>query len=181
MTYINPGFEPKEIAKLKEQCAKNKRSFVFVDAEDNTEDYMHFQFPGKYEGKEVVYDAVIYTLRLHHTSELYDLAEDMARKQFPKYNRFDITEEDKSTPEDEEVGLFLAETIMELEDEETIKVQEHVDQDLDCDFGVSLDIGLNVEEITTETIEKFIQEFNAGTLKLDPTLYSFQTDDSEEE
>jgi hypothetical protein len=42
-----------------------------------------------------------------------------------------------------------------------------------------LDISLNVEEITQEVIEKFISDFNAGTLELDPTLYSFTSEEEE--
>ena len=42
------------------------------------------------------------------------------------------------------------------------------------DFGIGLDAALNVEEITVEVIEKFINDFNNGTLKLDKTAYSFK-------
>jgi hypothetical protein len=46
---------------------------------------------------------------------------------------------------------------------------------------VSLDVGLHVERITAVTMEKFVREFNAGALKLDETLYSFQTQDDADE
>ena len=36
-----------------------------------------------------------------------------------------------------------------------------------------------IEEITQEVIEKFISDFNAGTLELDPTLYSFTSEEEE--
>ena len=38
---------------------------------------------------------------------------------------------------------------------------------------------LNVAEITEETIEQFILDFNNGTLKLDPVQYSFESEDDE--
>ena len=82
-------------------------------------------------------------------------------------------------PLEEEIGLFMAEVIMELEEDETVKVKEHVDMDENAEFGISLDVGLHVEQITDKIIEKFIRDFNEDTLKLDPTLYSYQTEDQE--
>jgi hypothetical protein len=60
-------------------------------------------------------------------------------------------------------------------------VAEYIEVDTDFEYGVGLDVGLNVPEITVEVIEKFIEEFNEGTIQLDTTLYSFKlSDDSEE-
>ena len=56
-------------------------------------------------------------------------------------------------------------------------MQEHVDIDPNIDYGVGLDVGLNVEKITDEIISKFVREFNEDSLKLDPTMYSFQMED----
>jgi uncharacterized alkaline shock family protein YloU len=69
----------------------------------------------------------------------------------------------------------MAEVIMELEEEDQVKVKEHVDMDIHVDFGIALDIGLHVDEITPGIIEKFIRDFNNDSLQLDSTLYSFQT------
>ena len=66
---------------------------------------------------------------------------------------------------------------MELEEEEAVKVKEHVDMDPNTDFGVALDIGFHVEKITEKEIESFIRNFNEDSLELDETLYSFQTQD----
>jgi hypothetical protein len=41
-------------------------------------------------------------------------------------------------------------------------------------------VGLNVPAITPEIIESFIRDFNADALKLDETLYSFQSQDDED-
>jgi len=70
---------------------------------------------------------------------------------------------------------------LELEEEEAVKVQEHVDMDNHVDFGIALDIGLQVESITPEVVEKFINDFNNDTIQLDDTLYSFQTTEEEAE
>ena len=58
-----------------------------------------------------------------------------------------------------------------------MKVQEHVEIDALAEFGVSLDVGLHVEHISPKVIEKFIKDFNEDNLKLDPTMYTFQTQD----
>ena len=73
----------------------------------------------------------------------------------------------------------MAEVILELEEEGTIKVKEHIEIDPNSEFGVSLDVGLQVENITSKTIEKFIKDYNEDNLKLDDTLYTFQTQDQE--
>jgi uncharacterized alkaline shock family protein YloU len=67
---------------------------------------------------------------------------------------------------------------MELEEEGAVKVKEHSDKDIHVDFGIALDIGLHVEEISDAVIEKFIDEYNKGTLQLDETLYTFQMKES---
>ena len=46
---------------------------------------VHVQFVGQYKGDDVIYDAVIYTLRLHHSSMVYEMAVDQVKKSFPSY------------------------------------------------------------------------------------------------
>lgn len=70
--------------------------------------------------------------------------------------------------------MMMAEILVELEEEEAIKVKEHVELDLENPVGLGVDAGLNVPVISNEIIAKFISEFRAGTVKLDETLYSFQ-------
>jgi len=74
---------------------------------------------------------------------------------------------------------LMAEVIMELEEEDAVKVKEHVEIDTNSEFGISLDVGLQAEKITPKIIEKFIKDYNEDNLKLDETLYSFQTEDQE--
>ena len=83
------------------------------------------------------------------------------------------------TPEEEEIGLFITELIMEMEEEETVKVQEFLDIDTHHDYGIGLDVSLNVDEIDEQVIAKFIQEFNDDSLTLDDTLFSFMTEDED--
>jgi hypothetical protein len=156
------------------------------DEDEQTDEYVHFSFIGLFEGKEVIYDTVMYTLRLQHESELFEIAEHRAAKHFPEYKKINYEEDENGNlenldPLEEEIGLFMAEVIMELEEEETVKVKEHVDMDPHTDFGVALDVGLHREKITANEIEKFIKDFNEDTITLDETLYSFQTQDVAEE
>ena len=184
---MNKGFEPRAIADFQSQLEVANQSYLPIDTEDNSDEYFHFQFIGKHEGVAVIYDAVMTTLRLEHESELYEIAEQQAAEHFPQFNKIDFEEltgkdhTEYSTLE-EKIGLYMAEVILELQDDEAVKVKEHLEIDLEVDFGVGLDVGLNVERITSSAIEKFIKEYNEGTLRLDDTLYCFETEqeDSEE-
>lgn len=183
MTHVeNTGFDPTVIADYQARIQAAGKLFVLDDEDEQSEEYAHFYFIGKFEGKDVIYDSVIYTLRLHHESELYEIAEHRAARHFPEYKKITYEEDENGNlevldPLEEEIGLFMAEVIMELEEEEAVRVKEHVNLDAQAEFGVSLDVGLHVESITPKVIERFIRDFNEDTLVLDETLYSFQTQD----
>lgn len=176
----NKGFDPGVIVSYRKRMLTGGRPFVFDEEEEQSDEYAHFYFIGVYEGKEVIYDTVIYTLRLQHESELFEIAEHRAAQHFPNYRKISYDEDDDGNLESldadqEEIGLYMAEVILELEEEEAVKVSEHVDQDIHAEFGISLDVGLHVSKVTVEVIVKFIRDFNDDCLKLDETLYSFQT------
>ncbi len=170
---MNAGYTQEEIDLLKEECKELDQSFVLIDDEPEEEaDYVQFQFVGKHEGKEVIYDAVLSTLSMHHSSRLYEEAEKKIVKIYKDFVPYELR--DENSPVNEEAELMMEELIQEMEDEETIKVSEFVEIDMDFDFGIGIDAALNVEEITVDVIEKFISDFNNGTLELDKTLYSFK-------
>ena len=179
----NKGFDPVVIKEYKTRIKSGGKTFSFVASDENNNDeYAHFYFIGKYEGRDVVYDVVLYTLRLDHQSELYEVAEHRAAKHFPEFKKITYKEDENGNLQpldelEEEIGLYMAEVIMELEEEDQVKVKEHVEIDPNTDFGIGLDAGLNVEKITPRVIEKFIKDFNEDTLSLDSTLYSFQLED----
>lgn len=186
MKITEDDFRSDTIEKVKDELAKSGASYVVNDCEDNSEDFLQFLFIGKHEGKEVLFDAAAYTLHLHHESELYDTAEREAIKRFPEYRALilkgvEVQEGMLPAALEEEIGIYLTETMMDLEEEEAIKVKENLELDDELDHRVGLDISLHVEKISPQVVEKFIREFNSGTLKLDPTLYSFQSDDEDEE
>ncbi len=179
----NEGFNPSEIAKYSDKMKAAGQLFLPDEEEDNSDEYQHFYFIGKHEGEEVIFDAVICTLRLEHEGELLDVAEAQAASAFPDYEklRSEIESAEIDPALEEEVGLFMADVISELQEEGAIKVQEHIDINQEADFGIGLDVGLMVERISPEIIEKFVRQFNDDTLQLDETFYSFQLAADEEE
>jgi len=184
----NIGYETEEINKIKKFCEDNDTNYVLNDDEPQGEEYVHFYFVGTYEGREVIFDTAMFTLRLYHSSLLYEKAEEEAEKQFPTYKRtnFDDLSEAEiekiidSTDENEEVEVFKMEIIDELEDTEAIKVKEYIEINTDFDYGIALEIGLNVEELTDSIISDFVNKYKTNTLILDETLYSYKTEEEEE-
>ncbi|MBT1703642.1 hypothetical protein [Chryseosolibacter indicus] len=181
----NKGFDPVVIEDYKTRMKQKGQNYLLDESEEPSDEYVHFYFIGNYENKEVIYDTVMYTLRMQHESELFEIAEHRAAKHFPQYKKITYDEDENGNLEnldalEEEIGLFMAEVIMELEEEEAVKVKEHVDMDIHTDFGIALDVGFHLDKITSKDIEKFIKDFNEDTLSLDETLYSFQTEDMEE-
>lgn len=178
----NTGFDPKTIREYRNRMKALGTPYLEDEQDKSTDEYAHFYFVGVFEGREVIYDTVMYTLRLQHESELFEIAEHRAAQHFPEYKKISYEEDENGNlaaldPLEEEIGLYIAEVIMELEEEEAVKVKEHVDLDVNTDFGVSLDVGIHAEKITAREIEKFIRDFNEDNLQLDENLYSFQTED----
>ena len=182
MSTINEGFSPETIKEYKTKM--NADGFMLTELDDNGDEYVNFMFVGSFKGKDVIFDGVIYTLRLNHHSELYEIAERRTSEKYPEFNSmtYSVDENgdlDELTEKEEEIGLYMTELILELEDEGEIKVKEHVDVDTSLEFGVGLDIGLNVDVVTDAVIADFVAKYNNSTLKLDETLYAFETSDSE--
>lgn len=181
---INKGFDPYVIEDYRNRMERLHQSYLLDETDEQTDEFAHFFFIGTDEGQPVIYDAVLYTLRLQHESELFEIAEHRAARHFPDYKKITYEEDENGNLEalddvEEKIGLFMAEVIMELEEDGQVKVKEHVDMDKHVDFGIALDIGLHVERITPAVIEKFIRDFNQDNLNLDQTLYSFQTNGME--
>ncbi|MBD8490723.1 hypothetical protein IFO69_18365 [Echinicola sp. CAU 1574] len=186
MQYKNDGFKPETIDAFKAELKASKKPFKIVPSEGNSDEFVNFYFVGMYEGREVIYDAALYTLRLHHSSEIYELAEHKAAQKFPNFNGINYEEDENGNlkplnSNEEEIGWFITEIIMELEEEEAVKVQEFIDLDTNHDYGIGLDVALHIDHVDEAAILKFIKEFNDDTIKLDETMYAFQSEDVEEE
>lgn len=175
----NLGYSKEEIELLKEECAELDQNFVLVDEDsDINPDYVQFQFVGKHDDEEVIYDALVSTLSMHHSSLLYEAAENKILEIYKDYIPFE--DRDENSPVNEEAEIMMEELIQGMEDEESIRVSEFIEIDHDFDYGIGIEASLNVDEITVEVIEKFINDFNNNTLKLDNTVYSFKDDDTED-
>lgn len=184
MKFKNKGFNPDEIAATQQKISAEGSNYIMDDNDENTPEYAHFYFIGVWEGLPVIYDAVMYTLRLHHNSELYEIAEHKAALKFPEFKSISYDEDENGDLKrlddlEEKIGLYMAEVIMDLEADESVRVQEHVEVDKNIDYGIGLDIGLNREVIDPQVISDFIVKFNDDTLKLDKTHYSFELEDEE--
>jgi hypothetical protein len=178
-------FDEKSIGKVKEEMKAMGSAYVINETDDNSDDYLEFLFIGKHNGTEMLFDAALYTLQLHHESELYDEAEKQAMKRFPEYRDLvnkgvEIREGMLPAKLEEEIGIFITETMLDLEEEESVKVKEHMELDEELEARVGIDVCLNVDKVTPAVVEKFISDFNAGQLRLDPTLYSFESDESDD-
>lgn len=163
--------KPAELTLL-QQLKSSGEDFVWDEQDVHSEEYVHFYFLASLTGEERVYDCTLYTLRLQHESEMMEVAEARAIEKFPAYKQLQDSGEVNAELE-EQVGLFMAEVILELEEEEAVKVSEHVDEDWEHALGISLDVGLNVDRITPAIISQFIQRYRSQSLTLDDTLYSF--------
>jgi hypothetical protein len=182
----NPGFSIEEIQNLKSLCAQENRSFVYIDDENlpigNDNEMVHIQFVGHYNKQEVIYDAILCTLQLHYSSAVYEAAEKEVMEHFPLYVPIESRDETYVENEafEEEVEVMILEIIDELEENDEVKVSEYIEIDENFDFGIGLDVALYVPAFEVEVIEKFISDFNGGTLSLDPSRFSFRSEDFEE-
>ncbi|MES2387426.1 MAG: hypothetical protein V4543_05460 [Bacteroidota bacterium] len=183
---MNPGYDSKEIATLRQEALASGLPFIYNEDEHRNDSYAHFFFVGKHKGKEVIFNSVIYTLRLLHGSALYDRAEEETAKKFPDYKKWDLTEDENgefNLPDEEDLNpeaeFYKAMIMEELEENDTIKVQESLEIDESFDYGVGLEAALNIDEVSDEAIAIFVAEFNSGEFQLDTTLYSYKHEDEE--
>ena len=183
----NPGFDPEEIAQLKRECKAEGMDFIYVEDgleedEEENDEHAHVQFIGYHNDREAIYDALIYTLRLHHATLVYDQALEKVQQQLPGYLPPDERGIDYSFDQDkdEEAELLITEYIELIEEEEDVKVVEHVNVDKEFDYGIGLEVGLNRDEITEKVINDFIAHFNADRLVLDKSVYSFKSNSEDE-
>jgi hypothetical protein len=171
---MNKGYDAAEIARIKAEAAKTGRSFVWNTTQERDEEGAYFYFVGTDgDGKEVVYDSFLYTLRADYELAVYDLAEQRLLEKFPKFSGIESASEDELD--------YLDLLVDEIETEDEVAVVERIELDEAAEYGVSLDVALNVDEVNEDVIEKFVTEFNADTLILDDTEYSFSHAAGEDE
>jgi len=160
-----------ELAKAKAEIFAEGKNFAFNEEEPNNGETAHFFFVGKHNGEEVLFDAVMYTLELAYGAKLYEVAEKEALKQFPDMKAID---EDSEEGYSDEIEEFIASVILDLEEEDSVKVMESLLIDEDFGTAIGLEVAINVAEITEEVLSTFVEEYTSGKFVLDTTLYSFQ-------
>ena len=89
MGSINKNYTANLISKIK----SSDSHYIFDQDEERTGEIAHFYFVGLYKGKETIYDTFLYTLRMHHSSELYEIAERKAMQQYPDFKVLNTEEE----------------------------------------------------------------------------------------
>lgn len=183
MSIQNPGFSTEEIQKLKDLCTKAGKNFVTIEDEDlpvgNDTEMTHIQFVGHFNGQEVIYDAMLYTLQIHYASVIYEEAERQVIKQYPLYVPIDHRDETYQANDqlDEEVEMMILEVIDELEETDEVKVSEFITIDEKFDFGIGIEAAIYVPALDEEVISNFVKQFNEDTFQPDTTLYSFKSEE----
>jgi hypothetical protein len=78
--------------------------------------------------------------------------------------------------------LIKSETFKSLNGfDEEIKVAEYIEIDPEFDYGVSIEAALYVPALDDDMLSQFVKDFNGNTSSLDPSLYTFNSDDEDEE
>jgi hypothetical protein len=165
---MNKGYDPQEIARVKEAAAKAGQPFLLNNTQeaDDEEQGAYFYFVGKDgDGKEVVYDTFLYTLRSEYEMAVYELAEERLKEKFPNFTDVEAASEDELD--------YLDLLVDEIESEDEVAVVENVQLDEAAEYGIGLDACLNLMRVGNEEIAKFVTDFNNDTLQLDDTEYSF--------
>jgi len=183
---INPGYDPAEIAKFQEELKLSGKIFKYVDEDEVSDEMAEFHFLGKQNGKPVIFDCLLGTLQLAYESNLLEMAEMKTKEKFPDYRGFDFEIDEKgnaisSGEESEEIEAYKAYAMYEIEEAGEANVAESVELDESFDYGVGLEVYLNVLEVTETTVIKFINDFNEGKVELDPVRYSFESDDDDDD
>jgi hypothetical protein len=164
--YMNKGLTSEAIQALRDRCQKSGKSFVINEEAEQTQESVCFYFVGEYKGKAVIFDACLYTLRIEYEMELYEEAEVRTDEAFED---FDL----ESHADNEEAMQYFNKMLKEIQKEKSIEVSEYIEFDETVEYGVGMDICLNVKAVNESVIEKFIQQFNKGTFKASEELHSF--------
>lgn len=173
---MNQGYDAAAIEEVRQSAQKQGNHFAWNEEEDNADDFGHFFFVGKHNDQEVIFDSFLYTLDMEYAARSLDVATDLLKERFPDLN-LDEVDDEEDTEHMEQLELIM----MEVEEEGLVRVKEFVELNEEAGYGISLNACLYVSEITPEVIDDFVEKFNAGTLKLNETEYSFELDDEGED
>lgn len=166
------------IEKIRTECAKIKKTFVFNPEEDKDEELQtaSILFVTKKNNKEYLVDAFVMTSHFQYHMEVMDEAEAQLVKKYPKLvgkDYLDFSEEQQDA---------LDNLMDEIYENDSVHVQEFVSEEIDeKEVFIELEVGLNREELTEEVLAKFVNDYNNNTIKLDDTALSFTEEMEDEE
>lgn len=177
-------FENTDCSSIRNYLTQNQLEWVYDYAEEQSEEAAFFFFSGTHKGKEVIFDVFLMPLSLHYMALVEEMADQQVQKLFPEYKGY---ESSSTLPEQkmEEIWEKKAEIIAEIEAEGDQKVQEFVeidDSEIEEEQGdliVMLTVALNVDEINSTVVDKFVKDYKSGNLQLDENLYSFSIEEDE--
>ncbi len=164
----------KQIEELKRVFAQTGKLFIPSPEAELDDEFQtaSFMFLGKFEGKEMLFDAFMMTLIQDYRMNITEQTEERMLNLYPELEEEsydDFTELQK----DEYDNIFES-----IYRSDLIKVQEnitvHPSNSGEC---MELDITLDVRKIDDKVIQDFIRNFNAKSLELNENLRSFDIDD----
>lgn len=166
------------IEQVKKALAKAGKPFVYNPEEelDDENQTASILFITQKNGKEYLVDGFVMTSRFHYHMEVMDEAEAQLLKKYPKLQGKDYV--DFSEEQQDELDSLMD----ELYEQETIHVQEFIEENIEEDEQfIELEVGLNREELTPQILEQLVKDYIAGNVKLDTTALSFVDEWEDEE
>lgn len=166
------------IEKIRTECAKIKKNFVFNPEEDKDEELQtaSILFVTKKNNKDYLVDAFVMTSHFQYHMEVMDEAEAQFVKKFPKLegkDYLDFTEEQQD---------ILDNLMDEIYENESVKVQEFCSEEIEeKENFIELEVGLNRDELTEAILEKLVNDYNSNKLVLDDTALSFSEEIEDED
>ncbi|OHX67774.1 hypothetical protein [Flammeovirga pacifica] len=154
---------------VKSACQAAGKSFIYSSPEENDDSQVQFQFISTKGGEEKLMDAFLYTLEMEYVMKLHEEAVQHVINENPKFADADFDTMDGPHMD------AVDEAIVTLSKDDTYDVGEFVEERPEDEEGngTPIDICLHVAEVTDEVVEKFVKEYNDGSLKIDETVRSF--------
>ncbi len=162
-----------EIEKLRKECAKIGKSFVYnLDEEQDDEEkqFASFFFVGKDQGREVIFDSYISTLSHEYHMNVLDEAEGLFFDKHPELQETEFFELDEKQQLEYDAmvdSVYAADKIRVQED--ALIYEEEDEQSV----TIGIEVFLNVQEVTEQVIADFVKKFNADTFTPSEELFSF--------
>lgn len=175
-------FDNTNCSSIRNYLIQNQLDWAYDYSEEQNEEAAFFFFAGIHKGKEVIFDVFMMPLALHYMALAEEIADQEVQKLFPEYQGYENADRLPEKKMDE-IWEKKAEIMAEIEAEGDLKVQEFIEiddteiEEAKDDLIVMLTVVLNIDEVSKQTIDKFVKEYKNNTFQLDENLYSFSIED----